>query len=77
MKFFYKVLFKIMVLFLYSNYVRLVVINVLLNSLEFTKVNFDKEVIKSWSVILVWWCDIFYLSMKIVSFKIYCFCICR
>lgn len=47
MKFFYKVLFKIIVLFLYSNYVRLVVINVLLNSLEFTKVNFDKEVIRS------------------------------
>lgn len=64
-----------MVLFLYSNYVRLVVINVLLNSLEFIKVNFDKEVIKFWNVILVWWCDIFYLSMKIVIFKMYLICL--
>lgn len=77
MKFLYKALLKIMVLSLYSNHVRLAATNALLNSLEFTKANFDKEVIKSWSVILAWWCDIFHLSMKIVSFKIYCSCTCR
>lgn len=52
MKFLYKALLKIIVLFLYSNHVRLAATNALLNSLEFTKANFDKEVIRSWSVIL-------------------------
>lgn len=47
MKFLYKALLKIIVLFLYSNHVRLAATNALLNSLEFTKANFDKEVIKS------------------------------
>lgn len=46
MKFLYKALLKIMVLSLYSNHVRLAATNALLNSLEFTKANFDKEVIK-------------------------------
>lgn len=46
MNFLYKALLKIMVLSLYSNHVRLAATNALLNSLEFTKANFDKEVIK-------------------------------
>lgn len=47
MKFPYKALLKRMVLSLYSNHVRLAATNALLNSLEFTKANFDKEVIIS------------------------------
>lgn len=46
-KFPYKAFLKLMVLSLYSNHVRLAATNALLNSLEFTKANFDKEVIIS------------------------------
>lgn len=70
----HEALLKIMVLSLYSNHVRLAATNALLNSLEFTKANFDKEVIKFWNVILAWWCDIFHSSMKIVIFKMCCSC---